>query len=73
MNEQELKELLLRENAEFRKVLEDHRACEAELEKLLLRTPVTEADAVLERDLKKRKLALKDRMYQIMLDHEKGR
>lgn len=73
MNEQELKELLLRENAEFRKVLEDHRTCEAELEKLLLKMPVTEADAVLERDLKKRKLALKDRMYQIMLDHEKGR
>ncbi|MEN6310404.1 MAG: DUF465 domain-containing protein [Acidobacteriota bacterium] len=73
MNEQELKELLLRENAEFRKVLEEHRTCEIELEKLRLKTHVTEADAVLERDLKKRKLALKDKMYQIMLDHEKGR
>ncbi len=73
MNEQELKELLLRENAEFRKVLEEHRTCEIELEKLRLKTHVTEVDAVLERDLKKRKLALKDKMYQIMLDHEKGR
>jgi len=73
MNEQELKELLLRENPEFRKVLEEHRTCEIELEKLRLKTHVTEADAVLERDLKKRKLALKDKMYQIMLDHEKGR
>jgi uncharacterized protein YdcH (DUF465 family) len=73
MNEQELKEILLRENGEFRKALEDHQTCETELEKLRLKKHVTEADALLERDLKKRKLALKDRMYQIMLEHEKNR
>ncbi len=73
MNEQELKELLVRENPEFRTALEEHRTCEIELEKLRLKTHATEADALLERDLKKKKLALKDRMYQIMLDHEKGR
>ncbi len=32
MNEQELKEVLIRENGEFRKALEDHRTCETELE-----------------------------------------
>jgi uncharacterized protein YdcH (DUF465 family) len=73
MNEQELKEILTRENGEFRKALKDHRTCETELDKIRLRTHVTEADALLERELKKRKLALKDRMYQIMLEREKNR
>jgi uncharacterized protein YdcH (DUF465 family) len=73
MNEQELKEILIRENGEFRKALEDHRTCEIELDQMRLKTHVTEADALLERDLKKRKLALKDRMYQIMLEREKTR
>jgi uncharacterized protein YdcH (DUF465 family) len=73
MNEQELKEILIKEDGDFRKVFEDHRTCELELEKLRLKTYVTEADAVAERDLKKRKLALKDRMYQLMSEHEKNR
>ena len=73
MNEHELKEILLRENGEFRKVFEDHRTCELELEKLRLKTHVTEADALAEREIKKRKLVLKDRMYQLMLEHEKAR
>jgi uncharacterized protein YdcH (DUF465 family) len=73
MNEQELKEMLLRENSEFRKVFEEHRTCELELEKIRLKSHVTEADALAERDLKKRKLALKDRMYRFMLEHKKNR
>ena len=73
MNEQELKALLARENREFRKILDDHRACELELEKLRAKTHFTEADALAERDLKKRKLLLKDRMYKMMADHGKRR
>ncbi|MGZ4886079.1 MAG: hypothetical protein ACXVI6_05300 [Candidatus Aminicenantales bacterium] len=73
MNEYELKEILLRESGEFRKAFEDHRTCELELEKLRLKTHVTEADALAEREIKKRKLVLKDRMYQLMLEHEKTR
>jgi len=73
MNEQELKEILLRENNDFRKVFEEHRTCELELEKIRLKSHVTEADALAERDLKKRKLALKDRMYRLMLEHKKSR
>lgn len=73
MNEHELKEILLRENGEFRKVFEDHRTCELELEKLRRKAHVTEGDALAEREIKKRKLVLKDRMYQLMLEHEKTR
>ena len=66
MDENALKELLTREDAEFRRAAEEHQTCERELEQLRLKSHPTEADAVKERDLKKRKLALKDRMYQIM-------
>ena len=71
MNEQELKDTLARENGEFRRILDEHRACELELEKLRATTPFGEAEALAERDLKKRKLILKDRMYQIMAGYGK--
>jgi uncharacterized protein YdcH (DUF465 family) len=73
MNEQELKETLLRENDDFRKVFEEHQTCELELERLRLKSPPTEADSLAEREIKKRKLALKDRMYRIMLEYGKNR
>jgi uncharacterized protein YdcH (DUF465 family) len=73
MKEQELKELLSRENLEFRHVLEDHKACELELESLRRKTHPTDADVLAERNLKKRKLALKDRMYRIMQEYGKTR
>ena len=71
MDEQSLKDLLARENEEFLKVINDHQTCERELEALKRKFPVTEADALAERALKKRKLVLKDRMYQMMQDYEK--
>lgn len=73
MDEEKLKETLLRENRGFRKAFEDHRTCELELERLRLKARLTEADALAERDLKKRKLALKDRMYRIMQEYGKTR
>ena len=73
MNEQELKEILMKENREFRQAFDEHRTCERELEELRLKPHVNEADALAEREIKKKKLALKDRMYQIMFEHEKGR
>jgi uncharacterized protein len=72
MDEQALKELLARDNGEFRKVLEEHRACERELEELLRMSPVSEEAAVRERKIKKRKLALKDRMYRMMQEYRKS-
>jgi len=71
MDENALKELLTRENPEFRQAARDHQDCERELETLRHKTHPTEADSLAERELKKRKLALKDRMYQIMLDYER--
>lgn len=72
MDEQALKELLARDNGEFRKVLEEHRACERELDDLRRASPLSEESAVREREIKKRKLALKDRMYRMMQEYRKS-
>lgn len=73
MDEQALKELLLRESAEFRKAHDDHQACEKALDAIRAKSYLSTAEADEERELKKRKLALKDRMYRLMSDHLKTR
>jgi hypothetical protein len=73
MDEQALKELLLRENAEFRRAHDDHQACERALEEVRGKSHPTAADADEERELKKKKLALKDRMYRLMADYLRTR
>ncbi|HEX2695178.1 MAG TPA: YdcH family protein [Acidobacteriota bacterium] len=71
MDENELKELLARENPDFRRALEEHHTCETALEGLKAKPFLTDAETLEEKELKKRKLALKDRMYQLMLAHGK--
>jgi len=73
MDEQEVKELLLRENAEYRRAHDDHQACEKALEALRGKGRLTPADADEERELKKKKLVLKDRMYRLIADHVRAR
>ena len=66
MDENELKQKLLMESAEFRKIHEEHQTLEHKIEAIRRKTYLTEADTVDEREFKKRKLALKDRMYRMM-------
>lgn len=73
MDEQALKDLLLRENPAFRKLNEEHRACEEALAKLRGKTGLSPAQEQEEKALKKRKLALKDRMYIMMEDYRRSR
>ena len=73
MDEKELKELLLRENAEFRRAHDDHRVCELALDAIRAKTHFSAAEIDEERELKKKKLALKDRMYRLMSDHLRTR
>lgn len=73
MDEKELKELLLRENAEFRRAYDDHGDCERALETIRAKTHLSAAEVDEERELKKKKLALKDRMYRLMSDHLRTR
>lgn len=73
MDEQAIKEILLRDNAEFRRVYDDHQACEKALDEIRGKTRLSPSEADEERDLKKRKLALKDKMYRMMAEHLRTR
>jgi len=73
MDEKELKDLLLRENAEFRRAHDDHQGCERALDAIRGKPHLTAAEVDEERELKKKKLALKDRMYRLMSDYLRTR
>lgn len=61
--ETELREQLLRDNAEFRRLAEEHQSYDVQLESLTNKHFLNEEEQVQERTLKKKKLMLKDQMY----------
>ncbi|HEY2383130.1 MAG TPA: YdcH family protein [Terriglobia bacterium] len=65
MKEEEIKDYLISENVEFRRLCEQHRLCEGKLNELN-RHHMTEHDHLAEIQLKKRKLQLKDQMNSIV-------
>ncbi len=69
INEELLKARLVKENEEFRKVFEEHKTCENELALLKQKGSPTENDLLKEKELKKIKLTLKDRMYRMMSEY----
>lgn len=72
MDERELKELLVRENEEFRKLFEEHQSYEKKLDGMKSKNFLTEEERLEEKELKKRKLILKDRMYMMMAEFRKS-
>ena len=73
MDEKALKELLLKDNEEFRKLNREHQSCEKKLEKFKNKSFLTEGEKLEEKEIKKRKLALKDRMYRLMNEFSRSR
>lgn len=71
MDERQLKEFLLQENEKFRQAYEEHQRLEKELDELIKKGYLTAAEELKEKQLKKRKLALKDQMYMIMENYRK--
>ncbi len=71
MDEKALKERLLKESEEFRRLVEEHRRCEERLEVLKTKGALSEEEQLEERQLKKKKLALKDKMYVLMQERQK--
>ena len=67
-----LKERLVRENQEYRELVDEHRGCEERLSKLNSRNFLNDEQKVEAVKLKKRKLALKDRMAEIARDFVDG-
>jgi hypothetical protein len=72
MGEKELKRTLMLENEEFREVVEQHQKYDDELEKLRAKHYLTEDEKLKIRELKKKKLVLKDKMYIIMTEYRKS-
>jgi hypothetical protein len=72
MREKELKDLLLKENDEFKKASKLHQQYEKKLDKLKAKNFLTETEKQEEKELKKKKLILKDKMYVIMTEYKKS-
>lgn len=72
MREKELKDLLLKENDKFKKASKLHQQYEKKLEKLKAKSFLTEAEKQEEKELKKKKLILKDKMYVMMTEYKKS-
>lgn len=66
MNEKALKDRLVENNPEFRRVFTLHQECERELQRFADKANLSDSDQRIVRELKKKKLSLKDKMYAIM-------
>ena len=66
MREAELREQLLKENAEYRRLAAEHQSCDDQLESLTNKHFLSEEEELQEKTLKKKKLMLKDQMYSMV-------
>ena len=71
MDEKELKDRMLRQSDAFKKLNHQHQELEKKLERFKAKAFLTEEERLEERLIKKRKLALKDRMYLMMSELRK--
>jgi len=65
-NEAELRDQLLRENPEYRRLAAEHQSYDDQLEGLLNKHFLSEEEQLQEKTLKKKKLMLKDQMYSMV-------
>jgi uncharacterized protein YdcH (DUF465 family) len=72
MGEKELKQALMKKNKEFREVVNLHQKYDDQLEKLKSKNYLSENEKLKIRELKKKKLALKDKMYVMMTEYKKS-
>ena len=72
MNEKELKELLLKKDEVFKGTYKQHKQLEKRLEKLKQKDFLTEVENMEVKELKKKKLFLKDKMYYLMTEYRKA-
>lgn len=72
MDEKELKEQMIARNAEFKRLHEEHKRHEEKLKSYEAKGSLTESEKIEEREIKKRKLALKDEMYRLMAEYQKS-
>ncbi len=66
-----VKDELMTNNSEFRELVREHGRYEERLSELSALTYPSDEEQLEEVTLKKKKLAIKDQMYTLMLQHEK--
>ncbi len=66
----EIRQSLINQDVEFRRLAEEHSRCESQLEKILKQPYMCSEDLIEEIALKKIKLRLKDRMEMIMARYQ---
>jgi uncharacterized protein YdcH (DUF465 family) len=71
IGETELREQLMENNEEFRRLATEHHAYSQQLDQLNGRAHLSEEERIEEIRLKKKKLALKDQMYSIVEKYRK--
>jgi len=69
--ETELRDQLLKENEEFRRLAAEHQSYDDQLEGLTNKHFLSEEEQLQEKRLKKKKLILKDRMYSMVQKYRK--
>ena len=72
MQENEIKEVLLKENKEFKKAFQQHQGHEKKIEAFKKKGFLSEEEKLKVKELKKKKLALKDKMYYLMTEYRKS-
>ena len=73
MDEQEIKARLAAENEEFKAIFEEHQNCKRELDGYKKKSFLTDEESERMKELKRRKLTLKDRMYRMMDEFRKSK
>jgi uncharacterized protein len=71
MDEQKIKTRLVAENEEFKNIFKEHQIYEHELDKFQNMSFLSEEDSSKMKEIKRKKLVLKDRMYRMMADFRK--
>jgi len=72
MQFEEIKEILIKEDPEFRKIAMEHKRYDEELIELSKRKFLTAEEQLREVELKKKKLALKDQMLKMASEYKKA-
>jgi uncharacterized protein YdcH (DUF465 family) len=69
--EAKLRDQLLKDNAEYRRLAAQHQSYDDQLEGLSSKSFLSEEEKLQEKTLKKKKLLLKDRMYSMVQKYRK--
>ncbi len=73
MKDSEIKKILVEENEEFKRIYEEHQNYENQLKDYQQKHFLTSEEEIEVKKIKKKKLALKDRMQQIINEYKKER